>query len=95
MEQIKEGEIVYAHITVKDEKGSLHELRKIVFSREWKCKYPLLEKDVYTRFLKQNNIKTNATIVDIKIIERTGFKHKNKGYTSVKQNEQIRIIYNK
>ena len=70
MEEIKEGEIVYAHITIKDEKSNIHELRNIVFSREWKCKYPLLEKDTYTRFLKQNNIKNNATIIDVKIITK-------------------------
>lgn len=90
MEEIKAGEIVYATITVNDIQNKTYELRKVVFSREWKCKYPLLEMEVYRRFLKQNNLKINVTIVDVKIIARTGFKHKIKGYTTAKQNEQIR-----
>ena len=32
MEEIKVGEIVYATITVEDEKNKTHELRKVVFS---------------------------------------------------------------
>ena len=90
MEEIKVGEIVYANITVNDIQNKTYELRKVVFSREWKCTYPLLEMEVYSRFLKQNNLKTNVTIIDVEIIARTGFKHKDKGYTSVKKNEQIR-----
>ena len=69
MEEIKVGEIVYATITVEDEKNKTHELRKVVFSREWKCDYPILRKEVYTRFLSQNNVKTNCTDIDVKIIE--------------------------
>jgi len=90
MEEIKEGEIVYASITVKDEKGKTQELRKVVFSRNWKCEYPLLTQDLYARFLKQNNIKTSCTVTDVKILARTGFKHKAKGFTTAKKNEQIR-----
>jgi len=90
MEKIEVGEIVYATITVKDEKNKVHELRKVVFSREWESEYPILRRKVYTRFLNQNNVKTDCTITDIKILARTGFKHKNKGYTTAKKNEQIR-----
>jgi len=90
MEEIREGEIVYATITVKDDKNKIYELRKVVFSRDWKCKYPLLEQKSYSRFLKQNNIITDATVIDIEIIARTGFKHKDKGYTTAKKNDQSR-----
>ena len=90
MEEIKVGEIVYATITVKDEKNKIHELRKVVFSREWKCEYPVLRQDLYSRFLKQNNVKTDCTIIDVSILAHTGFKHKAKGYTTAKRNEQIR-----
>lgn len=90
MEEIKIGEIVYANITVEDEKNKTHELRKVVFSRDWQCDYPILRKEVYTRFLSQNNLKTNCTVTDVEIIARTGFKHKHKGYTTAKKNEQIR-----
>ena len=90
MEEIKVGEIVYATITVKDEKNKTHELRKVVFSREWESEYPILRQEVYTRFLKQNNIKTDCTIIDIIILAHTGFKHKAKGYTTAIRNEQIR-----
>ena len=90
MEEIKEGEIVYANIKVIDEKNKIHELRKVVFSRNWSCDYPILRKELYSRFLSQNNVKTDCTITDVKIIARTGFKHKDKGYTSAKKNEQIR-----
>ena len=90
MEEIKRGEIVYAHITIKDQNNKIQELRKVVFSREWECKYPLLEQKLYRRFLKQHNIKTDVTIVDLRIIAKTGFKHKNQGYTRVKKSDQIR-----
>ena len=67
MEEIKEGEIVYATLSVKDEKEKIHELRKVVFSRNWKCNYPLLDQELYTRFLKQNNIKTSAEVISVDI----------------------------
>ena len=90
MDKIEAGEIEYATITVRDVKNLNHEIRKVVFSREWKCEYPILRKDIYSRFLTQNKILTDCEIVDVKIIARTGFKHKDKGYTSAKKNEQIR-----
>ena len=90
MEEIKEGEIVYATLSVKDKKEKIHELRKVVFSRNWKCNYPLLDQELYTRFLKQNNIKTSAEVTSVEIHARTGFKHKSKGFTTAKRNEQIR-----
>ena len=90
MEEINPGEIVYTDLFVKDQKEKIHELRKVVFSRNWKCQYPFLEYLEYTRFLKQHSIKSDVTIVDVKIITRTGFKHKNKGSTSAKKNEQTR-----
>ena len=90
MEEIKEGEIVYATFKVKDNDNKEHELRKVVFSREWKSEYPVLRKEIYARFLKQNGIKTDCTIFDLKILARTGFKNRAKGYTTAKKNEQIR-----
>ena len=81
MEEIKEGEIVYATFKVKDNDNKEHELRKVVFSREWKSEYPILRKEIYTRFLKQNGIKKDCTILDVKILARTGFKNRSKGYT--------------
>ncbi len=74
MEEIKEGEIVYATFKIKDNDNKEHELRKVVFSREWKSEYPVLRKETYARFLKQNGIKKDCTILDIKILARTGFK---------------------
>ena len=90
MEDIKEGEIVYATFKVKDNNNKEYELRKVVFSREWKSEYPILRKDIYVRFLKQNGIKTDCTILDVKILARTGFKNRSKGYSTAKKNEQIR-----
>ena len=90
MEEIKEGEIVYATLKVKDNNNKEYELRKIVFSREWKSEYPVLRKEIYARFLKQNGIKTDCTILDVKIFARTGFKNRAVGYVIAKKNEQIR-----
>jgi len=90
MEEIKEGEIVYATFKVKDNDNKEHELRKVVFSREWKSEYPILRKEIYARFLKQNGIKSDCTILDVKILARTGFKNRAKGYTTAKKNEQVR-----
>ncbi|MDA9663573.1 hypothetical protein N9T80_00355 [bacterium] len=91
MEEINVGEIVYTTITLKDEKNKIHELRKVVFSRNWDCEYPILRKEHYSRFLTQNNVKkSDATVVDVIIHARTGFKHKSKGFTTAKKNEQIR-----
>ena len=90
MEEIKEGEIVYANFKVKDNNNKEYELRKVVFSREWKSEYPILRKEIYVRFLKQNGKKTECTILEVKILARTGFKNRSKGYTTAKKNEQIR-----
>ena len=99
MEEIKEGEIVYATFKVKDNDNKEYEIRKVVFSREWKSEYPLLTKELYKRFLKQNNVTKkvdgkdvvlDATIVDVVIHARTGYKHKSKGFTTAKKNDQIR-----
>ena len=90
MEEIKEGEIVYATFKVRDNNNKEYELRKVVFSREWKCEYPILRKEIYSRFLKQNGIKTDCTIFDVKILARTGFKNRATGYTAAKKNEEIR-----
>ena len=90
MEEIKEGEIVYATFKVKDNDNKEYELRKVVFSREWKSEYPILRKEIYARFLKQNGIKKDCIILDIKILARTGFKNRAKGYTTAKKNEQVR-----
>ena len=96
MEEIKHGEIVYATISLRDVKNKLHELRKVVFSREWNCNYPHLDKKNYKRFLSQNGLVTNkgdiieAEVIDVKILARTGFKNRAVGYSTAKKNEQIR-----
>ena len=90
MEEIKEGEIVYATFKVKDNNNKEYELRKVVFSREWKSEYPVLRKEIYARFLKQNGIKIDCTILDIKIFARTGFKNRAVGYITAKKSEQVR-----
>ena len=96
MEEIKTGEIVYATITLKDTRNKIHEIRKVVFSREWDCDYPYLDNLNYRRFLSQNGLITSkgdiieAEVIDIKILARTGFKNRAKGYTTAKKNEQIR-----
>ena len=51
MDEINVGEIVYADITLLDEQDKKFELRKVVFSREWKCNFPNLETSIYNRFL--------------------------------------------
>ena len=96
MEEIKEGEIVYATITLKDTRNKIHELRKVVFSRVWDCGYPHLDHLNYRRFLSQNGLVNSkgdiieAEVIDTKILARTGFKNRAKGYTTAKKNEQIR-----
>ena len=96
MEEVKVGEIVYATITLKDTRNKMHELRKVVFSRQWKCSYPHLDHQCYRRFLTQNGLVTSkgeiieAEVIDVKIHARTGFKNRAKGYTTAKKNEQIR-----
>lgn len=90
MDEINVGEIVYADITLLDEQDKKFELRKVVFSREWKCNFPNLETSIYNRFLKQNSIKGSAKVISLKILARTGFKHKSKGYTTAKKSEQVR-----
>ena len=96
MEEIKVGEIVYATITLKDTRNRIHEIRKVVFSREWECAYPYLDSLNYRRFLSQNRLLTSkgdiieAEVIDTKIHARTGFKNRAKGYTTAKKNEQIR-----
>lgn len=96
MDNINAGEIVYATMTIKDSKNKKHELRKVVFSRGWDCSYPHLDYLNYRRFLSQNGLVTSkgnvieAEVIDIKILARTGFKNRAKGYTTAKKNEQIR-----
>jgi len=96
MEEIKAGEIVYATISIKDTTNKIHELRKVVFSREWDCSFPHLDQLNYRRFLSQNGLLSSkgdiieAEVIDIKILARTGFKNRAKGYTTAKKNEQIR-----
>ena len=96
MEEIKTGEIVYATITLKDTRNKIHEIRKVVFSREWECDYPYLDNLNYRRFLSQNGLITSkgdiieAEVIDTEIFARTGFKNRAKGYTTAKKNEQIR-----
>ena len=99
MEEIKEGEIVYVTLKLRDNNNKEHELRKVVFSREWKSEYPFLSKEIYNRFLKQNNVTKkidgkdvvlDATVFDVVIHARTGYKHKSKGFTTAKKNEQKR-----
>tara|TARA_B100000902_G_scaffold149672_1_gene146241 strand:+ start:6078 stop:6392 length:315 start_codon:yes stop_codon:yes gene_type:complete len=96
MNTVKKGEIVYADIKLISINNVEYELKKVVFSRQWECDFPVLNKDKYSRFLRQNRIvdkKNNiieSKIVDIQIIAHTGFKNNAKGYTEAKKNEQIR-----
>ena len=82
MEEINVGEIVYATISLRDVKNKFHDLRKVVFSREWNCNYPHLDKRNYKRFLSQNGLVNNkgdiieAEVIDVKILARTGFKNR-------------------
>ena len=83
-------------MTIKDSKNKKHELRKVVFSRKWDCSYPHLDHLNYRRFLSQNGLVTSkgnvieAEVINMKILARTGFKNRAKGYTTAKKNEQIR-----
>lgn len=90
MDKIDKGEIVYADLILKDKNQCIYNLKKVVFSRDWKCDFPVLKKDVYKRFLKQHNIPIDVEVVELNIHERTGFKHQNKNYTNVKKNNQVR-----
>ena len=90
MDNISPGEIVYANVTIQDEKEKIHELRKVVFSRNWECQYPILTRSEYSRFLNQNNFKSDVKLIDLHVITRTGFKHKDQGSTRAKKNEQVR-----
>ena len=90
MDKIEKGEIVYANIVMKDKSNKIYDLRKVVFSRNWECNFPLLTKKDYNRFLLRYNIKSDVEVIDCTIISRTGYKHKDQGYTSAKKNEQIR-----
>ena len=62
MEEIKAGEIVYATISIKDTTNKIHELRKVVFSREWDCSFPHLDQLNYRRFLSQNGLLSSKVI---------------------------------
>ena len=96
MDEINVGEIVYATITVKDTENKERVLKKVVFSRGWECNYPKLDKENYKRFLTQNGLCTSkgvvieCEVIGMNILARTGFKNRAKGFTSAKQNEQIR-----
>ena len=99
MEEIKEGEIVYCTLILRDSNNNEYELRKIVFSREWQSEYPFLSQKIYNRFLKQNNVTKkvdgklivlDATVVDVIVHARTGYKHRLKEFTTAKKNEQQR-----
>ena len=94
MDEIKVGEIVYSTITLKDTRNKIHELRKIVFSRVGL--FTLIWIILIIEILSQNGLITSkgdiieAEVIDIKILARTGFKNRAKGYTTAKKNEQIR-----
>ena len=91
MDKIEKGEIVYVNLILKDKSNKIYDLRKVVFSRNWDCSFPLLTKKYYNRFLSRNNIKLEEVeVIDCDIISRTGYKHKSKSYISAKKNEQIR-----
>ena len=91
MDKIEKGEIVYANLVLKDKSNKIYDLRKVVFSRNWECDFPVLAKKDYNRFLLRYNIKLEEVeVIDCEIISRTGYKHKSKGYISAKKNEQIR-----
>tara|TARA_Y100001968_G_scaffold284631_1_gene284075 strand:- start:339 stop:662 length:324 start_codon:yes stop_codon:yes gene_type:complete len=99
MEEINEGEIVYSSLKLRDNNNKEYYLRKVVFSREWESEYPFLSQKIYNRFLKQHNVTKkvdgkaivlDATVVDVIIHARTGYKHRLKGFTTAKKNEQKR-----
>ena len=90
MDKIDKGEIVYADIIIKDHLGKKYHLNKIVFSRNWECNYPILDIISYKRFLNLYNIPDKSEIINLNVISSTGFKHKNKSYTTARKNEQIR-----
>ena len=43
-----------------------------------------------SRFLNLYNIPDKSEIINLNVISSTGFKHKNKSYTTARKNEQIR-----
>ena len=101
MDNVNPGEIVYCDITYKYKrlfrnkvKEELVTMRNVVFGREYDSSYPYLDYATYSRTIKKINKKKPLTcdvkVIDLKIHSRVGFKHKSKGYTQVKSNEQVR-----
>ena len=62
--------------------------------REYVDTYPLLDYNVHKRDILKINpkkpIECNVIVIDLNVHARTGFKNKNKNYTEVKRNEQVR-----
>ena len=101
MDSLEPGEIVYCDITYQYDrlyrnrtKTETVELRNVVFGREYVDTYPLLDYNVHKRDILKINpkkpIECNVIVIDLNVHARTGFKNKNKNYTEVKRNEQVR-----
>ena len=101
MDSLEPGEIVYCNITyqyIRPFRNAIKtetvEIRNIVFGREYVDTYPLLDYSVHKRDIMKINPKKPLTcdvnVIDLKVHSRVGFKHKSKGYTQVKSNEQVR-----
>jgi hypothetical protein len=101
MDNLEPGEIVYCDITYEYEKIFRRKkakeqaiLTNIVFGREYKCDYPLLDYEIYKRDIKKINrkkpIECSVKVVDLHIHARTGFKNRTNKYTEVKKNIEQR-----
>ena len=101
MDKLDLGEIVYCDITYKYNrlfrnriKTEVITLNNVVFGREYDSSYPYLNYNLYQRDINKINKKKplscDVEVIDLHVHARTGFKHKNKTYTKVKKNEEIR-----
>ena len=79
---IKQGEIVYCNLKVRNDKNKIYEFKEVVYKQTNGFYY---EK----RFFDQLKIFEQLRVFDLEILARLGFESKNIGHTeAVKSNEQ-------
>lgn len=83
------GEIVYCNLTLQSKDKKTITLKEVVFSFPYEKKYTTLEyKDKENNGIMQKcGKKEDLLILNIDIIERLGYKHKGKGFTEAKKND--------
>ena len=88
---VERGQIVFCNILFETEKGVSVFLEKCIFSNNYQNeRIKLFYNDQFDRLLiNKTKLKENLNIKEIEIIQKVGFRNKNKiNYTLVKKSEK-------